>query len=153
MNKSTHHKGFSLVEMTIVLLLSSITVSLAYTGLRYYTKQTRSYRTKQSLLSEHQLFISQFHYDWWKAEQVTSTSNQVILRSENRHITYSLSPSTIFRTLNGAETSFQLDASLEEIHTNELNLVSSLSIKFQIKEEFLLLTEHKTYLPSLFLNQ
>ena len=150
-NKKTYN-AFSLVEMMIVLLLSSLVVSLAYAGLTYFSKQTQQYRNKQELISTHQQFMTQFHSDWWKADQILVSNNTLNLASEDRNISYSFG-STIGRSFNGIHSSFDISASITDKQINELNLVDFISISITYGEDELVLNEHKSYLPSLFLNQ
>ncbi len=154
MNRQKKYRAFSLVEVSIVLLLSTVVVSIAYTGLHIFSKTIHSYKTKQNNISDYKEFSSHFSTDWWQSSNIKRVGNTIVFYfPDETIIRYQFSKKKVVRSKNGANIIISTSASIHDVKYNEYNSIEEISIKVDFQKENLTLYEHKTYSITSYMNQ
>ncbi|HAA19037.1 MAG TPA: hypothetical protein DCP28_09810 [Cytophagales bacterium] len=81
--------GFTLVELTIVMILSSILMVLLFTGYNQVQRSVVQYRERQTTWTAWDGFRSQLAYDWHSSQMITQPSpNELLFSAQNRKVRY-----------------------------------------------------------------
>lgn len=101
-------KAFTLLEMTLAMVLTSLVVAMGYSATDIVQAQLTNFRSTQSKLVDVQRLYSELALDFDRAETVRLGDEQLIINLEKEHLTYRWETGTIYRVQQEQIDSFQL---------------------------------------------
>lgn len=154
MNKIVKIKSFTLTELTVTLIISSIVIALAGTGLLMVNSQYKSFQIKSESLHQINLVHQLITKDIEKAETIFEEGEELILKFQNQQIVYVWGENQIIRNQNNLKTdTFKVAINNFRTSTNELNLVYEVEFELMNRNQSYPLYFSKSYLPSSSINQ
>lgn len=101
--------GFTLVELTVVMIISGILMILLYSGLNQVQRVFRQYQDQQTLWTEWDGFRSQLTYDWHQAQVVEPLDQHTIAcHMEDKRVVYGWYPEGWWRQQGAIIDTLQL---------------------------------------------
>jgi len=89
-------KGFTIIEVLISLMLTSITVTLSYSSLNYVQKLFYNYKTQNKFISEYTDFKKRMDYESLKAKLIIENSeNNFTIKRDSANITFQILDKTL----------------------------------------------------------
>jgi|SRR3954462_5248529 prepilin-type N-terminal cleavage/methylation domain-containing protein len=101
--------AFTLMELLIGMIISSIVISFGYMAYQLVNEQYLSYKTMKGKLMETTQFNTTFADDIDNAEIVSSEENKIILRNKNApELEYEFLPASIVRKRSELTDTFKI---------------------------------------------
>lgn len=95
--------GFTLLELMVGMIISSIVIAAAFSALHIISQQHKLYRDRHDASTEASFFCSQLRNDFVKASSSDLNNQLLILQSTSNTITYKNTPPFVTRN-NGIQT-------------------------------------------------
>ncbi len=140
-------KAFTIIELTVSLLISSIVIGITYYAFLFFTKQYNSYQRKSEEFTEYRLFKKAFQHDLESADFVAdSIPNSILMKGDSSEVTYTWDSSAVIRQDGEVSDSFRLkNINVVVSHIND-TLKSAKQIVFRF-------TFNKTFFETMFTKQ
>ncbi len=156
LNRQTKLKAFTLMELTVTMIISSIVIASAGTAINMVTSQYGTFQRKNDRLHDLNQFNSLLYKDFLRYEHIEYNSADLELKLTNSDgigIVYNWEEERVIRNhMNLVIDTFPLIMTEPEIVQNELGQLSELhSVITYRKHEFPLMYR-KVYAPSEILN-
>lgn len=104
-------KGLTLVELLVTLALTSIVITLSYSGLNYVQKLYLNYKHQNQFLNSFTQFTQRMNYEALRAKTITEVSeSEFLIQRDSVAINLKLLPKTIITTKNGVVDTFYMEA-------------------------------------------
>ncbi len=105
--KHTNLKAFTILELVIGMVVSSLVISMVYSIYDNISRQMIQYKNQQDELMEYNQFQSIFHKDIkWSNEIVTMDSEKIALRGTSDTIVYNFLDNAIIRKATASLDTF-----------------------------------------------
>lgn len=91
-------KAFTLMEISMVMLLSALVIGIAYRCLDILTNQYRSFTQKNAYITQLSILDGLLSRDFVKSDTVFTTGNGIRCCSPGKTIVYMMQPDCIIRT-------------------------------------------------------
>lgn len=141
-------KSFTIVELSVTLLISGIVIGIAYYAYSLFLNQYRKQEAKSSFLREYLLVQKTIQTDIDQSESITNLGSSLMFRKvKDSKVIYNFANDFIYReTLSGTDT-FRIKKT--EYHFSTVNensdLISEIQIVFDLKLGKLQANFKKTY--------
>jgi len=132
-------KAFTIIELTVSLLISSIVIGITYYAFLFFTKQYHSYQRKSDTFSEYRLFKKAFQHDLENANFVTdSVPNTILMRGGGHEIVYAWDSNNIKRQKGEITDSFRLKKNKVAVNyiNDTLPLAKQIIVRFAFNKTF-----------------
>ncbi len=104
-------KGLTLMEVLITLALTSIVVTMAYTGLNYIQKLHANYQQQTRFINSYSYFKKRLDTECLKAKTIIETTeNEFLVQRDSGTVIIKFLPKTIITTHNAVTDTFFLEA-------------------------------------------
>jgi hypothetical protein len=153
----TKIKAYTISEMLVVMLLSAIVISVAYTVLNIFNLQYLNYKNTRDDIYNLDLLDRLMVVDFSNADNIIKDENRYIFNFPARQVTYAFSDSLISRTENQVEDRFEfqtkgVSALFFKIEVQPLALVDELRFEIVIKDQNFNFHYQKLYAADVLLN-
>lgn len=101
---STKVKAFTIMEITVAMLISAIVIGMAYTCFNIIYQQYHTFNTKQAELVEIDQLNKVLQHDFDKAEIILQDNDDIVLKNKDDQLTYHIQPDYILRIANAVDT-------------------------------------------------
>lgn len=125
-------KAFTLLEITIAMLLVAVLSGFAYFALRTFTQVAQTQQVKKRDKYAFELLMSQLSTDWDKADNIAYQSNQLLFLDSVGTIQYNLEDSLILRHQYDLKT----DSFFLEINTIEMEILQVADFQTELLQRF-----------------
>jgi prepilin-type N-terminal cleavage/methylation domain-containing protein len=116
--------SFTIIELMITLLISSIVISMGYYGYFLLNDQFNKYQARREKIREYELLATAFQTDFDKADRVIDTldDHHFVFYRQDTPIRYSIGRNSVVREFGQARDSFAMTASVSGIYyVNDTN--------------------------------
>ena len=143
--------AFTILEVTIAMLLASVSIAIAYTAFTVVSRSYKNYDAKNKALSELALADKLLKKDFAGAEEIIRSENGITLNSKEKQISYEFDTQYILRIQNGLRTdTFRLPVKnlfvgFQTIESTAGGLVDKLQFVTTVMSEDILISSSKTY--------
>jgi prepilin-type N-terminal cleavage/methylation domain-containing protein len=151
MNKKKRLAAFTLLEITIAMLLVAILSGFAYYAFQIFVQLSQTQQIKKREKYSLEQFIARIETDWSRADSIGYTDNVLILQDTIGQIQFSLVDTLILREQYG----LRIDTfyfSLQNIQTQvlqkqeaEIGYLQSLNAEIRFEDKVIPLQLFKTY--------
>lgn len=94
----TRYKAFTLLEMTIAMLIAAVCMGIAFYVLRTFTQMGEAQQREKQTALQLQLFQHRMQKEFLEADEIQFVDNTLILNRGDRHIQYIVLDSAVIRT-------------------------------------------------------
>jgi Tfp pilus assembly protein PilE len=91
-------KAFTILELTVVMLLTTIVAGISYGAYHIVTHQFQQYKTTNETLTDTALLDALLKRDFAQAEQIVRSENGIVAVYKNQHTTYNFGNEYIIRS-------------------------------------------------------
>jgi hypothetical protein len=147
---TTRIQSFTVLELTIALLISSIVLGLSYYGILFFNRQFARYKKKSEAINSMLLLKKAIGSDFDKSSLIKDSSGCVLIfdeKLEKRISTYFFSGKNIVRSAENGNDSFFLEGSINRISyiSDNLKAIGLLEITVRLGEDTMQVDFEKTY--------
>jgi len=148
-------KAFTIMEITVVMLISAIVIGIAYTAFNIINQSYRSFQQKNEHMAELVRLDELLRKDFNRATMISKTTSGIFLKASTDSVTYDFEPNFTVRTSTITDT-FKLD--VQDILTNfeaspvtvlnpiaEQNRIDELDFSILFENEKIQYNYHKQY--------
>lgn len=151
-------KSFSLLEMVIVMLLSSMVIAIGYQGYVMFYRQFLGFRGRADANARISMFDSRIFSDCADSREVRKTGNGIAFIFKNKTITYLIEGDNIVRRQEAVQDTFQLATPEVSMKFGGLpaevsGLVDEINIETRSGEEVTTFRYRKRYGADVIINQ
>lgn len=150
--------SYSIIELIVVMLISTLVISFSYTALEFTTERNHAFEEKQEKLFDYESLVNQLQKDLINASSVLKSGDQLLIHlSDSTTRTYAFGDSTTL-TIQQEIISFKVKTTIPEYYfLNEIQhldkgLIDRLSLSFTVHQEPLRVDFIKTYGADVLLN-
>lgn len=127
-------KGFTLMELLIVMVISSLVIMLSYQLISFFYEEYYSYRDINDRYYHWNKFEHEFSEDVFKADKVTMKSRSIILEMDGQETVYKFSNDQVVR-FSDFEVVYPVSNTFFEVEFLEsAKLVKSIDCSFLMNE-------------------
>lgn len=155
--------GFTIMEVTIAMLLSAIVIGLAYTVFSLVTRSYQSYQARHRQMATVLSLDGMLRRDFDRAEVILEDTDGIVLTSKNHLIKYRFYPDYILRKGIATDT-FRLKAdsvaktfegkAIDDSGTGaEENRIDELDIQLTLQKQKIPYYYHKIYSSANLINR
>lgn len=143
--------AFTILEVTIAMLLASVSIAIAYTAFTLVSRSYKNYDSKNKALSELALADKLLKKDFAEAEEIVRSENGITLNSKEKQISYEFDSQYILRNQNSLHTdTFHLPVKnlfigFQNIESTPGRPVNKLLLQTTVLEEEITINSSKTY--------
>ncbi|PRD46269.1 PulJ/GspJ family protein [Sphingobacterium haloxyli] len=94
----TRYKAFTLLEMTIAMLIAAVCMGIAFYVLRTFTQMGEAQQREKQTAFQLQLFQHRMQREFMEADEIRFIDNTLILNQSNRQTQYIILDSALIRT-------------------------------------------------------
>ena len=151
-------RAFTLQELLIVMILSSILLSTAYYGLRVVQQYYHDFSQRSARNLRYQTLQSQLQQDFSRATHVEKEENVIVCYLTNQVVSYEFSDEAVVRTQGTLSETFPGSAQDMRCYFQEDEVVfnrqpiSELRFTMEVEAELLSFRAHKTYAADALIN-
>jgi hypothetical protein len=92
-------KAFTIIELCVVMLLSSIVTGMVFFTLNIFQGSVRQFKTESTVLSRIALLHRLLVQDFWKSKEVRATNDGIQAMGKGGVVTYRFQPEYITREM------------------------------------------------------
>lgn len=146
-------KAYSLVEITVVLLITGLIVSIGYTGFSYFNRSFLGFRIKSDAITERSLFYHAIKADMTSCNYAIEKGNSIQFVYPTGETSFRFTASEIIYSKNNREIKvFDVPGSFTTESLQVPNLVNVIHVEFKKKnQQSKKMTLFKEYDPQLIL--
>jgi type II secretory pathway pseudopilin PulG len=138
-----------MIELVVAMLISAIVISIVFYAYSLLSNQLRKQQVQSGKITEYVLFQRAFKRDVERAVEIrdSADSGQLILRTDQQVIRYSIGSGGILRSLNGIVDTFFLEGRItgKEYVSDSIPLIKIIQLKIVVNKESLILPARKDY--------
>jgi type II secretory pathway component PulJ len=97
-------KAFTIMEITVAMLISALVIGLAYTCFTIIYQQYHIYNSKQTELMEVDQLNKVLQSDFDKAEMIMQDNDDIVIKNKNGQLSYRIMPAYVLRIANATDT-------------------------------------------------
>lgn len=150
----TRLKGFTIIDIIITLIISTMLIAFLWNGYYFITKQYNNLSNKNSKLADFITLESQLRKDFNNAVRVTYLKEEVNCIGKNQNTLYKLNNKYVIRNQNSRIDTFPI--AITDINVQFLNIgsntVESITLNIDLNSTPISLFFKKTYYPEFFIN-
>lgn len=143
-------KGFSIIELLITMLISTIVISLSYYAYENMTYHFNKYQRTKEKLQDLEFVYSDFYTHFQKSKSIAIIDNRIIFFTNNM-VEFEISPTYILNR-SILSDSIEVDIIVMEAKYNakkvEKGIIDELSIKTLLQGDTMNMLFYKKYLLS-----
>lgn len=139
-------KAFTIVELSVTLLISGVVMGIAYYAYSLFVAQQKKQLSKSELVQEYFLFRKAMQTDTERANAITDSSGHLVFGSENT-VQYNFDKEFVVRSTSFSSDTFYVKCISHEFFMIDENstLVSAVNVKFDLGKELLNADFKKNY--------
>lgn len=150
MKWTTRYKAFTIIELIMAMLISSVIIGIIYYVYILFNHQFSAYRQKANAIDEYLIFRSAFQRDIESADAVTNPSTKEIncfTILGGLSVQYEFEDSCIVRSREGVQDTFLIknNGYEAELVSDSTNLIKNLVLKIMVYDMPLRTTYKKIY--------
>lgn len=144
-------KAFTLVELLVTMLISSIVIGICYTSYQIVSKQFNDYKALNEKTVEVMLLNELIEKDFLQADSVMKDNMNVVCFNNNNQITYNFNNNRILRKQTEVQDTFFIQSENvqlkfdDKIAENYQSLIDELSFEAKVIGEQEHFIYRKTY--------
>ena len=97
-------KAFTIMEITVAMLISAIVIGLAYTCFNIIYQQYHAFHERQSELMKIDQLNKVLQEDFDRAETILQNDDDIIIKNKDSQLSYRIQPEYILRISNTTDT-------------------------------------------------
>lgn len=143
-----YHKklfAFTISELVVAMLISSIAISLAIFSFLGISKQVHRYQMSVSKQDQIQQFYTALSHDFYKSDSIYLNNNYLELISEKDYVRYQIS-SVCSRNIGNHQSNYEIEATSSVYEYNSERMKETIYIILQQKDT-LYLTKDIAHAP------
>jgi prepilin-type N-terminal cleavage/methylation domain-containing protein len=141
-------RAFTIIELSITLLISGVVVSIAYYAYSLFINQYKTQQTKSDLIREYFLFQKAMQIDVDRSEFIRDSASYLFFeKSSSDLVIYDFADSFIVRKSAVSADTFHVRKKTSQFlhYSNNVNLVSRIHVLFDLRKDYLEADFLKTY--------
>lgn len=118
-------KAFTILELIIALLLSSIILAISYYTYFLLNNQLVTQQKKNGIINEFQLFENVFQNDFSNAafiKDTMKTNSLIFFKTDNEFIKYEFNENNIVRSFDSNNDTFRLKGKIDKLYLKDDSL-------------------------------
>lgn len=116
--------AYSLMELTVVLVLSGILFAMAYQALHFVQFTYTQFSAKNDNLTKNRMLMSRLKKDCLSADLITATEYEINCIGTGGTIVYKIMPLYIIRQQGATRDTFRLNNAVLRCHFGEQEIIS-----------------------------
>jgi hypothetical protein len=143
-------KSFTIVELVVSLLISSIVISMSYYALIFFNKQYRNYKLKSDGVNSFLLFKKAMQQDMERSPLIIDSGAALIFYKEgkaDKMATYSFERKFVVRKTETSKDTFAFENRISKwgYISDSLPLIKNIGMNIKMADVFLACTFNKNY--------